>query len=120
MGYGVTEKGGDDAVTPDTLFQAGSISKPVWPMGSLLLVQESKLTLDEDVNAKLTSWKVPENAFTEGETRHAARIPSHSAGLTVHGFPGYATERSRSHPGAGPRRREAREHASHQSGHSAR
>ena len=32
-GYGVTEKGGDIPVTPSTLFQAGSISKPVAALG---------------------------------------------------------------------------------------
>ena len=91
-GYGVTEKGGDHAITPDTLFQAGSISKPVSALGTLLLVEKGKLALDEDVNAKLTSWKVPENAFTREKPVTLRGILSHSAGLTVHGFPGYATD----------------------------
>src|SRR4051794_5348554 len=63
-GYGVTESGGESLVTPSTLFQAGSISKPVSAVGALRLVEQGKLTLDQDVNARLVTWKVPENEFT--------------------------------------------------------
>jgi len=89
-GYGVAEAGGTAPVTPHTRFQAASISKPVAAMAALRLVQEKRLALDEDVNAKLTSWKVPENEFTKQEKVTLRRLLSHSAGLTVHGFPGYA------------------------------
>jgi len=87
--YGVTEPGGTVPVTPKTLFQAGSISKPVAAAGMLALVQEGKLSLDEDVNQRLKSWKVPENEFTKEQKVTLRRLASHSAGLTVHGFPGY-------------------------------
>src|SRR6266851_3258161 len=87
--YGVTEPGGTVPVTPKTLFQAGSISKPVAATGMLALVQQGKLSLDEDVNAKLKSWRVPENEFTKEQKVTLRRLASHSAGLTVHGFPGY-------------------------------
>jgi len=52
-------------------------------------VEEKKLALDEDVNQKLRSWKVPENSFTAQQKVTLRRLLSHSAGLTVHGFPGY-------------------------------
>src|SRR5260221_6870758 len=64
--YGVTSRGGVP-VTGATLFQAGSISKPVAAVGSLRLVEQGRLSLDEDVNARLKSWKVPENEFTQTE-----------------------------------------------------
>ncbi len=89
QGYGFTEKDGQTPVTPDTLFQAGSISKSVAAFGALHLVQEGKLSLDADVNTELQSWKVPENEFTENNKVTLRRILSHTAGLTVHGFPGY-------------------------------
>jgi len=89
-GFGVKEAGGADSVTPETLFQAASISKPVAATGTLRLVEQGKLSLDENVNAKLTSWQVPENRFTRTEKVTLRRILSHSAGLTIHGFPGYA------------------------------
>ena len=59
-GYGVTEASGAMPVTTRTLFQAGSISKPVAAAAALYLVKNGKLSLDEDVNQKLKSWKVPE------------------------------------------------------------
>jgi len=67
------------------LFQAGSISKPVAATGALYLVEHGKLALDEDVNRKLVSWKVPENEFTKDQKVTLRRLMSHSAGLTVHG-----------------------------------
>lgn len=87
-GYGAREADGD-AVTPDTLFQAASISKPVFAMAALRLVQEGKLDLDEDVNRKLVSWKVPANEFTKNKAVTLRGLLSHTAGLTVHGFNGY-------------------------------
>ncbi len=88
--YGLADVAAKKPVTPDTLFQAASISKPVTALAALRLVQEGKLSLDEDVNVKLRTWKVPDNAFTEKEKVTVRRILSHNAGLTVHGFPGYA------------------------------
>ena len=88
-GYGVTEAGGNTPVTAHTLFQAASISKPVSATGSLWLVEHGKLSLDENVNLKLKSWQVPDNEFTKDQKVTLRRLVSHSAGLTVHGFPGY-------------------------------
>jgi CubicO group peptidase (beta-lactamase class C family) len=88
-GYGVTSAEGGKAVTPETLFQAASISKHVAAMVALHLVDLGKLTLDEDVNLKLRSWKVAENEFTKIEKVTLRRLLNHSAGMTVHGFPGY-------------------------------
>ena len=87
--YGVIAPGSNTPVTTKTLFQAGSISKPVAATGALALVERGKLSLDEDVNTKLTSWKVPENEFTRSDKVTLRRLMSHTAGLTVHGFPGY-------------------------------
>ena len=56
------------------------------------MVQEGKLALDEDVNTKLITWKVPENEFTKDKKVTLRGLLSHTAGLTVHGFPGYATD----------------------------
>jgi CubicO group peptidase (beta-lactamase class C family) len=57
-GYGVLELGTKlqgRPVTPDTLFQACSISKPIAAMAALRLVEQCKLSLDTDVNQKLVS-----------------------------------------------------------------
>lgn len=87
--YGVTNLQSKTPVEPDTLFQAGSISKPVAAVAAMKFVQDGKLNLDEDVNKRLKSWHVPDNEFTKTEKVTLKRILSHSAGLTVHGFPGY-------------------------------
>jgi CubicO group peptidase (beta-lactamase class C family) len=91
-GYGALEAGGSRPVTPETLFQAASISKPVTAMAVLRLVQENKLSLDEEVNIKLVSWKVPENEFTREQKVTLRNLLSHSAGATVHGFEGYGSD----------------------------
>jgi CubicO group peptidase (beta-lactamase class C family) len=88
-GYGVIETGSSTPVTRHTLFQAGSISKPVAATGALYLTEQGKFLLDENVNEKLKTWKVPENEFTKQEKVTLRRLMSHTAGLTVHGFPGY-------------------------------
>jgi len=89
-GYGVAEAGHHRPVTSETLFQAASISKPVAAMAALFFVERGKLRLDDDVNATLISWKIPENEYTVREKVTLRRLLSHSAGLTVHGFRGYA------------------------------
>jgi CubicO group peptidase (beta-lactamase class C family) len=91
-GYGVQETGKNKSITPETLFQAASISKPIVAMAMLRLVQENKLKLDEDVNKKLISWKVPENDFTKEQKVTLRGLLSHSASLTVSGFRGYAVD----------------------------
>jgi CubicO group peptidase (beta-lactamase class C family) len=92
QGYGVVENGTDKPVTTKTRFQAGSISKSVAAVGALRLVDEGKLSLSEDVNRGLTTWKVPENEFAKEHKVTLKNILSHSAGFTVHGFPGYAVD----------------------------
>jgi CubicO group peptidase (beta-lactamase class C family) len=89
-GYGVTEVSTTTPVTAATLFQAASISKPVTAAAVLRLVEQGKLSLDEDVNTRLRSWKLPENEHTREEKVTLAHLMSHSGGTTVHGFPGYA------------------------------
>jgi CubicO group peptidase (beta-lactamase class C family) len=89
-GFGVTKLGGAP-VTENTVFQAGSISKPVTAMAVMHLVQAGRLNLDADINTYLKSWKVPENEFTAQKKVTLRGLLSHTAGVTVHGFPGYAS-----------------------------
>ena len=89
-GFGLTGKGGE-AVTADTLFQAGSVSKPIAAMTALHLVQQGRLPLDTDVNATLTAWRLPQNNFVKERPVTLRALLSHTAGTTVHGFDGYAS-----------------------------
>lgn len=93
QGYGTTSEDGNSLVTPETLFQAGSVSKPIAAMGALWLVQQGALSLDDDVNAKLTSWKIPDNQFTAQRKVTLRQLLSHTSGMNVHGFsPGYGQD----------------------------
>ena len=89
-GYGVAEAGGTQRVDTATLFQSASISKPIAAIAALRLVEQGHLALDEDVNARLTFWQVPENEHTHEEKVTLRRVLSHTAGLSVSGFRGYA------------------------------
>jgi CubicO group peptidase (beta-lactamase class C family) len=88
--YGLADRETGEAVEPTTLFQAGSISKPVAAFAALQMVADSRLTLDGNVNDELTSWKLPDNEFTADKKVTLTHLLSHTGGLTVHGFPGYA------------------------------
>jgi CubicO group peptidase (beta-lactamase class C family) len=88
--YGVKDVETREPVVTDTLFQAASISKPVAAMVALKKVEEGKIALDENINNKLTSWKLPDNEFTAKRKVTLANLLSHTGGTTVHGFPGYA------------------------------
>lgn len=90
-GFGVTRKGGEP-VTPETLFQAGSISKAVSAAGILREAEKGKISLDSDIRTYLKSWSLPENKFTSGTKITLRRLLSHTAGMTVHGFAGYAQD----------------------------
>jgi CubicO group peptidase (beta-lactamase class C family) len=85
--YGVVTPGGA-AVTPSTLFQAASLSKPVTAMAALNMVERGQFALDNDINSYTTRWKLPNSELT-GTPATLRQLLSHTAGTTVTGFPGY-------------------------------
>jgi len=87
-GFGVRRMGAADAVTATTPFQSGSISKPVFALAVMRLVENGTLDLDADVNRYLTSWRVPANGGWQPRIT-LRQLLSHTAGTTVHGFGGY-------------------------------
>ena len=89
-GYGLANTETGQKVDTETMFQAGSISKPLAALAALILVEKGKVDLDTDVNKYLKTWKVPENEFTKDEKVTLRRLLTHTAGMTVHGFPGYS------------------------------
>ena len=88
--YGVADASTGENVSTESLFQTASIGKVITALAALKLVRDGKITLDEDVNNKLTSWKVAENKFTIKEKVTLRRLLCHSAGFTDdYGFAGY-------------------------------
>ncbi len=94
-GYGRKVADSENAVTPETLFQAASISKPITAMATLKLVEQGKLDLDASVNDQLKSWSIPKSNIAQRTPIKLRHLLSHYAGLTVHGFNGYTTTEQR-------------------------
>jgi CubicO group peptidase (beta-lactamase class C family) len=89
-GYGMADTATQKPVTTQTLFQAGSISKSLNAVGVLKLAQDKKIDLYSDINTYLETWKFPYDSVSKGKKITIANLLSHTAGLTLHGFPGYA------------------------------
>lgn len=88
-GYGYADLSEKRPVTDKTLFQAASISKSLNSVGVMRLVQDGKLDLDTDINKYLLTWKFPYDSKTGKNYITLRQLLSHTAALTVHGFPGY-------------------------------
>ncbi|MCG9714771.1 beta-lactamase family protein [Shewanella insulae] len=89
-GYGRSDIASNQKVTTETLFQAASISKAVTSAAAFKMIQHGNFELNQDVNSKLKRWQVPENQFTQQQKVTPSRIMSHTSGLNVSGFEGYA------------------------------
>jgi CubicO group peptidase (beta-lactamase class C family) len=89
-GYGVLDKDSNEPVSPETIFQTGSIAKSVVAVAALHYSAQGFFDLDKDVNNYLTSWTVPVNSFMAEENVTLRRLLSHHAGVTVHGYRGYS------------------------------
>lgn len=87
-GFGTADLANKIPADIETLFQAASVSKPVFALTVMKLVEKGIVDLDKDVNEYLTSWKIPENGDWQPKIT-LRQLLSHTAGLTVHGFPGY-------------------------------
>ncbi|SHG62412.1 serine hydrolase domain-containing protein [Pedobacter caeni] len=87
--YGYADKEENRKVTTNTMFEPGSISKSLNAVGILQLAQQGKLDLYQDINQYLLNWKFPYDTVSHGKKITTAQLLSHTAGLGVHGFPGY-------------------------------
>lgn len=80
--WGVRTQGQPAAVTPETIFQAASISKPVTALAVMALVADGRLALDREVSHAIDGWAASKPITLR-------QLLSHSAGLNVSGFDGY-------------------------------
>ncbi len=77
--------GEDFPVNPDMMFQAGSVSKPMFALTLLRYVDKGLIDLDADI-----SDIVPE--FVKKGPMTFSALLSHTAGYNLHGFPGYRAD----------------------------
>lgn len=88
-GYGWADSEENRRVTTDTRFQAASISKTINSLGILKLVERGRLDPLADVNSYLKGWQFPYDSISRNKKINTYQLLSHSAGLGIHGFPGY-------------------------------
>jgi len=90
-GFGEADTNTGRAVKPNTLFQAASLSKPVAAWAALRLVDARRMGLDEPIGKSLKGNKSLKAIRPNwGRTATLRQLLSHTSGLSVHGFPGYA------------------------------
>ena len=88
--WGVIKTGTDAEATPETLFQFGSISKPVTAVLTLRLIAEGSLGLDDPVNQHLASWQLPESVAGGTDPVLLRQVLSHGSGIAPFTLPAYA------------------------------
>jgi len=76
----------------ETVFQVGSLSKPVAAWGVMKLVESGQLELDVPVSQYLTRWQIPPSGFDASEVT-VRRLLSHTSGLSLGGYPGFEPEK---------------------------
>jgi CubicO group peptidase (beta-lactamase class C family) len=87
-GYGFADVAKQKPVNLDTGFNIGSISKTVAAWGVMRLVEQGKISLDAPVEQYIKRWKLPKTEFDNSAVT-VRRLLSHTAGLSLHGYPGW-------------------------------
>jgi CubicO group peptidase (beta-lactamase class C family) len=80
------------AVGEQTVFQVASISKSVAALGVMKLVEDGQINLFSPAEIYLSHWQLPESEFDKDEVT-IQRLLSHTAGLTLGGYPGYEPDK---------------------------
>ncbi|WP_462252211.1 serine hydrolase [Ferruginibacter sp.] len=89
-GYGLADTIKKNAVTTETMFSAGSISKFLMAVTALKMVENGQIALDNPINNYLSSWKIAENDFTKKTPVTLRMLLSHSAGTSQSSYFGFA------------------------------
>ncbi|MHB1278140.1 MAG: serine hydrolase domain-containing protein [Bacteroidia bacterium] len=79
--YGYADVEDSVKVTPETIFRAASLSKPLTAMAALHLVEQGELELDQNINEYLKGWKLPENQFTAVRPVTISNLIGHTSGI---------------------------------------
>lgn len=90
--YGWADKESQIRATPQTLFQAASVSKSLNALGILNWAENNDVNLNADVKEYLKNWKFTDRKKANGKKISLASLLSHTAGLSVNGFDGYESD----------------------------
>jgi CubicO group peptidase (beta-lactamase class C family) len=86
-GYGMADLDRGTAITPTTVFHAASLAKQFTAMSIMLLVQQGKLSLDDDVTKHVPELKVGKPIITIGDMlRHISGIRDQWVLVTMAGW----------------------------------
>ena len=89
LGCGYADVASETPVTGDTVFNIGSISKSVAAWRLMQLVESGAVDLDAPVETYLTRWELPPSDEFDSAGVTLRRLLSHTAGLSLHGYPGF-------------------------------
>lgn len=87
-GYGYADVAKQKPVKSTTGFNIGSVSKLFTAWAIMQLVTDDKIKLDNPVESYLSRWQIPVSEFDKSKVTIRSLL-SHTAGLSVHGYPGY-------------------------------
>ena len=80
-GYGILSSKTNRPVTSKSLFNTCSVSKFVTALLTIKLSEMKLINLDEDVNDKLTSWRIPDNKLTRNQKVTPRLLLCHQSGI---------------------------------------
>ena len=87
-GFGWADVAGKIRVTPETIFNVGSLSKTPTAWAVMQLVQQGKIGLDQPIDRYLTRWHLPPSAFDSKQVT-VRRLLSHTSGISNHDYHGW-------------------------------
>jgi CubicO group peptidase (beta-lactamase class C family) len=87
QGYGEALVGSHHPVTPDTIFNVGSISKTLAAWGVMRLVEQGRIDLDRPADTYLKQWHLPASTFDNREVT-IRRLLSHTSGISTPDYSG--------------------------------
>ena len=90
-GYGFANAASAAPITPETVFNVGSISKSPTAWAIMRLVDSGKVDLDRPVDFYLKRWHLPPSAFDNTQVT-VRRVLSHTSGISNHDFHGWDPE----------------------------
>ena len=87
-GFGYADHAGKVPVTPDTVFVAASLSKPIASWVTMRLAEQGRIQLDQPVADMVSPWPLAQNQFDYRQIT-IRRLLSHTAGTTLGGYQGW-------------------------------